>query len=49
LNFEDTVLYYNDLPKNALLLLKDLTRGSEEIPFRINEHKKQEWMGFDNY
>ncbi len=45
----DTILYFSDVPKNALMLLKDHTRGSEEIPFRINEQKEQEWIGFYNY
>ncbi len=45
----DTVLYYNDVPENALMILRNHTRGSEEIPFRINEEKEQEWMGFYNY
>src|SRR5690606_11922445 len=45
----DTILYYNDVPRNALMILRNHTRGSEEIPFRINEDKEQEWMGFDNY
>ncbi len=46
---QDTVLYFDDVPKNALMLLKNHTRGSEEIPFRINEQKEQEWLEFDNY
>lgn len=46
---KDTILYYNDVPENALLILRNHTRGSEEIPFRINDEKEQEWMGFDNY
>lgn len=46
---QDTVIYFNEVPKNVLMLLKDHTRGSEEIPFRINDEKAQEWMGFDNY
>ena len=45
----DTVLYYHDVPRNALLILRNHTRGSEEIPFRINADIEQEWMGFDNY
>lgn len=46
---QDTVLFYNDVPRNALLILRNHTRGSEEIPFRINADKEQEWLGFDNY
>jgi len=45
----DTILYYNNVPENALMLLKNHTRGSEEIPFRINDMKEQEWIGFYNY
>jgi hypothetical protein len=41
----DTVLYYNKVPKNALLLLKDITKGSEEHVFTIDQHKKQHWIG----
>src|SRR5690606_1691250 len=44
----DTVIYYNQLPKNALFLLKNKTRGTEEHVFIINEHKQQIWIGSDN-
>lgn len=46
---QDTVLYYHDVPRQALLILRNHTRGSEEIPFRIDEKKEQEWLGFENF
>ncbi|MBY5960001.1 hypothetical protein KUV50_17755 [Membranicola marinus] len=45
----DTVLDYNDVPEIALMILRNHTGGSEEIPFPINADKKQEWMGFYNF
>jgi hypothetical protein len=44
----DTVLYYN-VPKNALLWLRNITKGKEEYPFIVDKHKNQIWLGFDNY
>ena len=35
-------LIYNNVPKNALLLLRDLTKGREERPFTY-ENGKQIW------
>lgn len=43
----DTVLYY-DIPENALLWLRNLTKGKEEHVFYIDSNKKQHWIGFDN-
>lgn len=45
---KDTVLEY-DTPKNSLLWLRNLTNGTEEHVFVIDENKKQKWLGFDNY
>lgn len=45
---KDTVLEY-DTPKNSLLWLRNLTKGTEEHVFAIDENKKQKWLGFDNY
>lgn len=45
----DTVLYFDSVPKNSLLLLKNHTRGREEYVFTVNGDKEQEWLTFDNY
>jgi hypothetical protein len=42
----DTALCYTNIPNNALLLLKDLTRGVEVHVFE-NQHGKQKWLGFE--
>lgn len=38
----------NDVPKNSLLWLRNLTKGKEEHVFTIDKDKKQRWLGFDN-
>jgi hypothetical protein len=43
---KDTVLHYKS-PSNSLLWLKNLSSGSEEHVFYMN-NKKQKWPGFDN-
>lgn len=46
---QDTLLCYNNVPKNALLWLRNLTKGREEYVFFIGVNKKQYWPGFENY
>ncbi|MEO9570731.1 MAG: transglutaminase domain-containing protein [Polaribacter sp.] len=41
----DTVLYYKNVPKNALYWLKNHTKGKEEYVFKLNENGKQVWVG----
>ncbi|MFC2110567.1 hypothetical protein ACFLRU_06945 [Bacteroidota bacterium] len=45
---QDTLLNYNNVPKNALLWLRNLTKGREEHVFCIDQNKKQHWLGFEN-
>ena len=45
---QDTLLHYNNVPKNALLWLRNLTKGREEHVFCIDENKKQHWLDFEN-
>lgn len=45
---QDTLLHYNNVPKNALLWLRNLTKGREEHVFCIDQNKKQHWLGFEN-
>ncbi|WP_139959608.1 hypothetical protein [Flavicella sediminum] len=45
---QDTLLHYNNVPKNALLWLRNLTKGREEHIFCIDENKQQHWLGFEN-
>lgn len=42
---KDTVLYYSNVPKNALYWLKNNTKGKEEYVFKFNEHGEQVWVG----
>ncbi|MDE5417942.1 hypothetical protein L3049_07970 [Labilibaculum sp. DW002] len=44
----DTLLTYRNVPKNAVLWLRNLTRGKEENIFTIDEKEKQHWFGFIN-
>lgn len=44
---KDTILYY-DVQENALLWLRNHTKGKEEHVFTIDENKKQKWISFDN-
>ncbi|MEO9512071.1 MAG: hypothetical protein ABJN84_08005 [Flavobacteriaceae bacterium] len=43
---QDTILYYN-VPK-ILCCEKNLTEGTEEHVFTINDSKEQKWVGFYN-
>lgn len=47
-NAQDTLLHYNNVPKNALLWLRNLRKGREEHVFFIDDNKKQYWPGFEN-
>lgn len=42
----DTLLTYNNVPKNAVFWLRNLSRGKEENIFSIDEKGKQIWLGF---
>lgn len=42
---EDTVLTYENLPKNGLYLLKNLTKGKEENVFSFDDEGNQFWFG----
>ncbi|MDE3743992.1 hypothetical protein [Maribacter polysaccharolyticus] len=44
----DTVLFYK-VYQNALLRLKNNTKGIEEHVFIWGENGKQKWLGFDNF
>jgi hypothetical protein len=44
----DTLLIYNNIPKNALFWLRNTTRGKEENVFTMDEKGKQYWLGFVN-
>lgn len=46
---QDTMLKYRDIPKNALYLLKNHTKGKEEFPFIFNDNGKQFWIGVSEY
>ena len=41
----DTVLIYNNVPKNALLFLRNLTKGTEENVFFLDNNGNQVWPG----
>lgn len=42
----DTVLYFSKVPQNALLLLKNITKGGkEEHVFIMGKNKRQYWIG----
>ena len=45
---KDTLLIYDNVPKNALLWLRNLTKGKEEHVFIVDEDKRQKWLGFEN-
>lgn len=46
-NAGDTSLFYNNIPNNSLLLLKDLSRGVEVHVFTTRQGR-QKWLGFEN-
>jgi hypothetical protein len=46
---KDTLLSYNNVPKNSLLWLRNLTKGKEEHVFTVDKNGNQKWLGFDNY
>ena len=46
---KDTLLSYNNVPKNSLLWLRNLTKGKEEHVFTVDKDGNQKWLGFDNY
>ncbi len=45
----DTVLYYNSVPKNLLYLLKNNSRGKEEFVFKFDDDGNQFWVGCSEY
>ena len=45
----DTVLYYNSIPKNLLYLLKNNSRGKEEFVFKFDKDGNQFWVGCSEY
>ena len=45
----DTVLYYNSIPKNLLYLLKNYSRGKEEFVFKFDDDGNQFWVGCSEY
>ena len=46
---KDTLLLYNNIPRNYLYLLKNHTRGKEESVFTFDEDGKQFWTGVSEY
>ena len=45
----DTMLVYQDIPKNPLYWLRNLTRGKEEFVFTFDNDGKQFWTGISEY
>ena len=45
----DTVLYYNSIPKNMLYLLKNNSKGKEEFVFKFDDDGNQFWVGCTEY
>jgi hypothetical protein len=45
----DTILIYQNIPKNALYWLKNHSRGKEEYVFSLDQKGKQFWNGVSEY
>ncbi|NIJ46581.1 hypothetical protein FHR24_003071 [Wenyingzhuangia heitensis] len=46
-NAKDTLLQYNNIPRNTIYWLKNKTKGSEEYVFKFNEKGEQVWVGLN--
>ncbi|WP_420400763.1 transglutaminase-like domain-containing protein [Flagellimonas sp.] len=45
----DTILSFDQVPKNSLLWLKNQTKGKEEFVFSLTDFGKQHWYGSTEY
>ena len=45
----DTLLEYQNIPRNTLYWLKNYTKGKEEFVFSFDEQGKQVWTGISEY